>query len=56
MKNHLLTRAQLLRASFAAAALAAAGCNQSKKKQVAVIPKGRAHVCLLYTSPSPRDV
>jgi len=44
MNNHLLTRAHLLRAALSAAALAAAGCNQSKKKQIAVIPKGRAHV------------
>ncbi|MFN9265291.1 MAG: hypothetical protein ACK6DY_17590, partial [Acidobacteriota bacterium] len=44
MNHHLLTRAQLLRASFAAAALAAARCNQSTKKQIADSPIGRAHV------------
>ncbi len=44
MSNQSLTRASFLRAAMAAAAFSATACNQSKKKQIAVIPKGRAHV------------
>lgn len=44
MSNQPLTRADFLRASLAAAAFSVASCNRSQKKQIAVIPKGRAHV------------
>jgi ribose transport system substrate-binding protein len=44
MSNPTLTRAGFLRAALTAAAISATACNQSKKKQIAVIPKGRAHV------------
>jgi ribose transport system substrate-binding protein len=44
MSNSILTRAWFLRAGLTTAALSAVSCNQSKKKQIAVIPKGRAHV------------
>lgn len=44
MLKQMMTRAWFLRAGVAAATFTAAGCNQSKKRQIAVIPKGRAHV------------
>ncbi len=44
MSNQSLTRAWFLRAGIVAAAFSATACNKSQKKQIAVIPKGRAHV------------
>jgi len=44
MLKQMMTRAWFLRAGVAAAAYSTVGCNQSKKRQIAVIPKGRAHV------------
>lgn len=44
MLNHTLTRAAFLRAGIAAAVLGTAACNKNDKRQIAVIPKGRAHV------------
>lgn len=44
MTNSRFTRAAFVRAGLAAAVLGAAGCNKNDKKQIAVIPKGRAHV------------
>ena len=44
MLKQMMTRAWFLRAGVTAAAYSAVSCNQSKKRQIAVIPKGRAHV------------
>ncbi len=44
MLKQMMTRAWFLRAGVAAAAYSAVSCNQSQKRQIAVIPKGRAHV------------
>jgi len=44
MLKQMMTRAWFLRVGMAAAAYSAVSCNQSKKRQIAVIPKGRAHV------------
>jgi len=44
MLKQMMTRAWFIRAGVAAATYSAVSCNQSKKRQIAVIPKGRAHV------------